>query len=143
MSRPGTHPPATVPGEDPRVRRVELIISTLLRTGVILSLSVVALGTVVTFVRHPDYLWSRPALKQVTQPGVAFPDTMREVIGGLGRLEGRSIVVLGLLLLIATPVMRVAVSIVTFLYQRDRLFAVVTLAVLIILLVSFVLGRVE
>jgi uncharacterized membrane protein len=47
----------------------------------------------------------------------------------------------GLLLLIATPVLRVAVSILAFVYQRDRAFVAITSIVLALLLTSFVLGR--
>jgi uncharacterized membrane protein len=47
----------------------------------------------------------------------------------------------GLLLLIATPVMRVAFSVLVFVYQHDRVFVVITSIVLTLLLVSFVLGR--
>jgi uncharacterized membrane protein len=47
----------------------------------------------------------------------------------------------GLLLLIATPVLRVAVSVLAFVYQRDRTFVIITSVVLTLLLASFVLGK--
>ena len=47
----------------------------------------------------------------------------------------------GLLLLILTPVVRVAVSILAFRAQRDRTYVLITSAVLVLLLLSFVLGR--
>jgi len=53
------------------------------------------------------------------------------------------VVALGLLLLIATPVLRVAVSIVAFVQQGDRLFTLITAVVLGILLLSFALGAAE
>jgi uncharacterized membrane protein len=43
--------------------------------------------------------------------------------------------------LIATPVLRVAISVLAFVYQRDRTFVVITTVVLALLLTSFVLGR--
>ena len=49
----------------------------------------------------------------------------------------------GLLLLIATPVTRVAVSIFAFVYEKDRVFVIITIIVLSLLLLSFFLGRVE
>ena len=58
-------------------------------------------------------------------------------------MKGEAVVAIGLLLMILTPVARVAVSVLAFLYQRDRVFTFITLAVLIILLMSFVIGRVE
>jgi uncharacterized membrane protein len=45
---------------------------------------------------------------------------------------------LGLLLLIATPVARVAVAIVGFALERDRLYTVISLIVLLILLASLI-----
>jgi uncharacterized membrane protein len=48
----------------------------------------------------------------------------------------RGIIQLGLLLLIATPVARVAFSVLAFAWQRDRTYVIVTLIVLVILLYS-------
>jgi uncharacterized membrane protein len=61
---------------------------------------------------------------------------MREALA----LSGRGIIQLGLLLLIATPVARVAFSVAAFAVQRDRLYVVVTLIVLAILLSSLTIG---
>jgi uncharacterized membrane protein len=128
---------------DERVRRVELIISTLLRTGVLVSFGVILLGTVVSFVHHPGYLTSHDQLQVLAQPGAAFPHSVREVLDGVLAFEGQAIVAVGLLLLIATPVIRVAVSIFAFVYQHDRVFVAITSVVLFFLLLSFVLGKVE
>jgi len=50
-------------------------------------------------------------------------------------------ITLGLLLLIATPVMRVALSIIIFLIERDLLYIGITTIVFVILLISFAVGR--
>jgi uncharacterized membrane protein len=141
---PPEHPtsesaPATT--EDERVRRVELAISNLLRTGVVASFAIILTGTAISFFRHPDYARSPGQLAHLTQPGAAFPNSMREVWQGVISLRGQAIVVVGLLVLIATPVMRVAVAILAFVYQRDTPFAVITSLVLALLLLSFFLGR--
>ena len=126
-----------------RVRQVELLISALLRIGVSVSLSIVVLGTIFTFVHHRQYLSSHAALPDVTGEAAKFPHTVGQVLRGAKELQGRSIVLLGLLLLIATPVMRVAVSILAFVYEHDRTYVVITSIVLALLLLSFVLGRAE
>ncbi len=126
---------------DRDTRTVERIISVLLRAGVILSLLVVVSGTVVSFIHHPAYLTNGKDLRTLTTPGHALPDTLAEVWSGLLAGRGQSIVVAGLLLLIATPVLRVAVSIVAFLVEKDRLFALITAIVLALLLLSFFLGK--
>jgi uncharacterized membrane protein len=124
-----------------KTRQVELLISNLLRIGVSLSLLVVVIGTVVSFTRHRDYLSSPGELEKITRLNAVFPHTIKSVIGDLRQLRGRAIVMTGLLMLIATPVVRVAVSIFGFVYERDRIFVLITSVVLALLLASFVLGR--
>ena len=79
-------------------------------------------------------------LGSLTAPGAHYPNTLAGVIDGLRRFDGESIVMAGLLVLIATPVARVALSIVIFIIARDRWYSAITTAVLLILLVSFAIG---
>ena len=51
-------------------------------------------------------------------------------------MNGRAIIQLGLLLLIATPVARVLFSAIAFAIERDYMYVVITLIVLAILLYS-------
>jgi uncharacterized membrane protein len=62
------------------------------------------------------------------------------VISAVGHGGGPALVMLGLLLLILTPVMRVAVSVVSFALDRDRRYVLITLTVLGVLIGSFALG---
>lgn len=126
-----------------RVRRVEILISTILRVGVIASLSIVLLGLVLSFIHHPDYLNSPEALTQFLIPGRFIPHTFHDLAWGLRHLHGEAVIMLGLLLLIATPVIRVAVSILVFLHERDWTFVLITAFVLAMLILSFFLGKVE
>ena len=54
-------------------RWVDLAISRLLRGGVVISISVVIAGLILTFVHHPEYLSSKPALGELTAVALA-PD---------------------------------------------------------------------
>ncbi len=135
--------PPNVPESDKRSLRVELIISNLLRIGVLTSLTVVIIGVFLTFLRQPGLLTSTTDVQQLTQPGGANPFTWQEFSAGVRGMQGEAIVMLGLLLLIATPIGRVAVSILAFVYQKDRVYTLITLAVFCLLLLSFVLGKVE
>jgi uncharacterized membrane protein len=128
--------------KDERVRRVEILISNLLRIGVITSLTIVILGTAFSFVHHPDYVWSSTSLHPLMTPETV-PHTLPQVIDGVRHGRGQAVVLVGLLLLIATPVVRVAVSILAFVYQQDRTFTLITMLVLALLLLSFVLGKAE
>ena len=107
------------------------------------SLSFVVIGLLLMFIHHPSYLVSVMDLQRLTSPGAAFPHTLREVANGLLVGRGQAIVAVGLLMLIVTPITRVAVSIIAFALQRDRAFVLITSAVLTILIVSFVLGKIE
>jgi uncharacterized membrane protein len=51
-----------------------------------------------------------------------------------------AIITLGLILLLATPVARVAVSVIAFALSRDRLYVAITLVVLCILIFSLLSG---
>ena len=124
-----------------KVRQVELLISNLLRLGVGISLAIILLGTAISFTRHPDYATSHTELSRLTRPGAAFPHTLAQVFNGIRHGQGRAIVILGLLLLIATPVLRVAVSVFAFVYERDPTFVIITSIVLALLLLSFLLGK--
>ncbi len=70
-----------------------------------------------------------------------FPHSPGAVWEGLLGLHPQAFITLGLLLLIATPVLRVAVSVIAFAIERDRLYVVITLLVLAILIASFILGK--
>jgi uncharacterized membrane protein len=139
---PADAPLITAP-HDAKVRQVELLISRLLRIGVVISLALVVFGTLMTFSRHEDYLSQPSALTRLTAPGAAFPRSIRGVWTGLRNLSGQAVVSLGLLLLIATPVVRVAISIFGFLYEKDRIYVLITATVLALLIFSFLIGKVE
>jgi uncharacterized membrane protein len=122
---------------------MENLLSWVLRLGVLASLACVVTGTVISFVHHPEYVSSAVELRRLTQPGAAFPHTLRDVFAGAREWRGQAIVTIGLLMLIATPIMRVTVSIFIFLYQKDRIFTLITAIVLCLLLASFALGRIS
>ena len=82
-------------------------------------------------------------LLSVALRGGAFPaeaPPFLAVVRGAARLDGPSLLALGLLVLMATPVARVAVLAVGWLASGDRRFGLVALAVLAILLGSLALG---
>jgi uncharacterized membrane protein len=106
--------------------RMEQIIGTLLRAGVILSAAVVLAGGVWYLARHGE---SRPHY----QTFAAEPWGLG-ALAGLAHPRPRTIIQTGLLLLIATPVARVLFSLAAFALERDRTYVLVTLLVLAVLL---------
>ena len=127
-------PPTTSKWSD---RQLQLILGNVLRTGVLAAAVVVLLGGILYLVRHgaaaPDYQVFRGEPSDLCSIGGIIGD----VISG----SSRGIIQLGFLLLIATPVMRVALSLVGFARQRDRIYVVVSLTVLLLLLYSLFGGR--
>jgi uncharacterized membrane protein len=115
-------------------------ISNLLRGGVLLSIGVIILGLVFTFVHHPQYVTSRTDLGQLTNPTAVYPHTIRDVFTEVRAQRGQAIVMLGLLLLIATPIARVAFSVGAFIVERDRVYVGITILVLALLLISLATG---
>jgi len=117
-------------------QRVEEIIGNLLRTGVMLSAAIVMIGASIYLLRHG----LSPAGYHVFQ---GEPNDLRTVHGIIARsihLSGRGIIQLGLLLLIATPVARVAFAIYGFAAEGDRLYVGFTIIVLAVLLYSLAGG---
>jgi len=127
--------------------RMELTISYALRGGVLLSAAVILTGIVWFGVTQdtgyakvlPHHLSDLLAFHQASGPGF-FPTSLTGVL--MGAIAGRpyAIIGLGMLLLIATPVMRVALSVFFFLGQRDWLYTGITLFVLAVLVLSLFSG---
>ncbi len=117
------------PGTD---ERLDSMGSFVLRLGVNLAAAIVLAGAVVFLYRHGHELAHYAVFR-------GEPSDLR-TIGGILRdaaaLSGRGLIQLGLLALVATPVARVALSLVVFAVQRDRIYVAVTLLVLALLLLS-------
>ena len=122
---------------------IESAISTILRAGVALSIAIILFGITLTFVHHHDYFRSRPALGDLIDAHANYTASIATVVKGTVELRGQSIVMLGVLVLIATPVVRVAASVFLFAAEHDRVYVVITAFVLLLLIVSFLIGAAE
>jgi uncharacterized membrane protein len=111
-------------------QRLERIISALLRTGVILSAMIVLLGGACYLVRHGHELENYRVFEGAPQEY----RSVRSIIHEMGSSNCRAIIQFGLLLLIATPIARVAFSLVGFALERDRTYVVITSIVLAVLI---------
>ena len=73
-----------------------------------------------------------------------LPDAMvplDQIFTQLAALQPAAFLSLGLLTLIATPILRVIGSIIGFVYERDWRYALVTLVVLLVVILSIFIGR--
>ena len=118
---------------DAVVRRTELVISNVLRGGVLFSALIISVGVVLFYARD-----AQSAHGLLDHP---YPHSIGEVISGLAQSSPIAIIAVGLLLLLSTPVIRVAVSIFAFTLERDWRYVVITTLVLAILIASFLLGK--
>ncbi len=124
----------------------ERVVSSLLRYGVLISLALVTLGAALLFATHSTGYGRGLELQGLLAWGAragGWPQTVGDILSGA--LAGRpyALILMGLLLLIATPVLRVVVSAVLFFIEGDRTYVGITLFVLAVLALSFALGKVE
>ena len=117
-------------------QQVEERVGNLLRYGLLIATAMVVVGAAVYLDRHGT---EEPALRIFH----GEPPDLRGLAGIVDVARdwrGRGIIQLGLLVLLATPVARVAFSVLAFALQRDRLYVPITLVVLAVLLYSIVGG---
>jgi len=112
--------------------RIEAMVGNLLRAGVTLSAFVVSVGALIYLARHgrspADYSVFRGEPEDLRSLSGIIRDAMH--------FHGRGIIQLGLVLLIATPVARVAFALWGFAAEKDRMYVAFTAIVLAVLLYS-------
>ena len=111
---------------------IESVMGKLLITGVIISGTLILAGGIFYIIQEG---LSIPHFK--TFRGV--PSNLRsvkQICTGFVHLESLSIIQMGLLLLIATPIARVIFSVIGFLFERDYLYVLISLIVLAIIAYS-------
>ena len=113
----------------PTDQKLERLVGGILRIGVSTAAAVTLAGAILYLGRHGAEV----------PRDLAFPGEASRLRGfaaiaqGVSSLSGRGIIQLGLALLVATPVARVALSIVAFAAQGDRKFVAITVVVLAVL----------
>ncbi|MGC8551880.1 MAG: DUF1634 domain-containing protein [Phycisphaerae bacterium] len=129
-------PPADDNGEAPITNEtvIQDVSAWILRIGSFGSVSILLLGLVLAMVQHP--LDKKEMLK------AHFSLSLSHVSQGLMHARGLDVMEIGIFLLVLTPVMRVAASVILFAFvDRDKVYTVVTLIVLLITLASLFLLR--
>ena len=117
-----------------RESRMEARVGMLLRVGVLSSAAVILLGGVIFLLHHGrsvvDFTVFRGTPEELRRPGSIL---LRALHG-----DDLAIIQCGVLMLIATPVARVAFSIFVFLEEHDFLYVTIAVLVLLILLYSLI-----
>ena len=111
---------------------IQLILGTLLRLGVLLSMAVVLIGGIL-------YMYSDGKASvdyTVFVPEHADLTSISAIFSGLLTGSGKAIIQFGIVLLIFTPISRVLLSVFSFLLERDYMYVLIGLIVLAIILFS-------
>lgn len=115
--------------QKPGGQKMEEQMGLLLRTGVLLACAIMLGGAVLDLIRHGGQHESYSAFH-------GEPAALESIEGILGEVrtgDARAIIQLSVLVLIATPVMRVAFAIFGFARQKQWIFSLVSVTVLALL----------
>lgn len=115
---------------------IEQIVGNLLRLGVMLAATIVLIGGSLYLVRYGATLPQYSGFQ-------GEPSDLRSISGIVAdalSLRSRGLIQLGVLLLMATPVARVAFLTLAFTHQRDHLYAIMAFVVLALLVYSLIGG---
>lgn len=110
-----------------------LIIGNIMRWGVIISLALTLLGGVIYLFSHA---YETVSYTQFVESDYSVLEILRNTFTGVLRLDGEALIILGILLLFATPVIRVVFSLIGFILEKDKLYILITLIVLAIIFIS-------
>jgi len=122
-------------GDGDRLRqdqKIERIIGVLLQTGVLLSILVALAGAILYFGREGRHVADFRVFRGEPFDLRHAPAIVAAALSG----HREAVIQLGVLILVATPIARVVLSLVAFSLQRDGIYVVVTLVVLAVLLVG-------
>ncbi|MES2425478.1 MAG: DUF1634 domain-containing protein [Bacteroidota bacterium] len=115
---------------------IQSAIGWVLRTGIFLSIAIVLFGGTIYIYRSGHAITNYSTFK-----GVPEFVQLTGMIQGILTLRGRAIIQGGIILLIATPVIRVLFSAIGFVLEKDYLYTGITILVLLILFISMLSGH--
>jgi uncharacterized membrane protein len=112
---------------------IEKLIGYLLRYGVVTASLIVLIGGIIYLFQNqhspiPHY--------HVFIGEKAGYTTLPQILGGAEAFKAKGIIQLGVLVLIATPILRIFFSLVGFVFEKDKLYILITLIVLSVMLFS-------
>jgi uncharacterized membrane protein len=115
---------------------IQVILGTLLRVGVIISMSIVLLGGIIFLIHNKGVITDYKVFK----PELAKFSSIAAIFKGLLTFQGDAIVQFGVLMLIFTPVARIVFAVFSFLIEKDYLYVLIGLIILAILDISLNCG---
>ena len=115
----------------------QTIIGNLLRYGVWISLSVAFIGGIVYLMHHGSDIENYSVFKENDRN---IFEVISTVYQGVLQGNGEYLIYFGIILLFLTPVLRVIFSLFSFFLEKDYLYVVITLIVILIIITSISFG---
>jgi uncharacterized membrane protein len=115
---------------------MDYIIGLTLRYGVIISIALILIGIVLFHVKGEALGCSENLIMSPTSPINTTVIPPGYALSRLPYLDPLSFIILGLMVLIATPVLRVALGVASFAMERDWLYVLITTVVFINLMLA-------
>lgn len=113
---------------------LQYLIGNLLRLGVLISMLIVTVGFALFLVQYRQNLTDF----ETFNPTHTFK--LKHFIANLKSFQSTAIITLGVMCLVATPVLRVVFSIIGFWIEKDKHYVVISTIVLAIIFISILLG---
>ncbi|MGS4346624.1 DUF1634 domain-containing protein [Myroides odoratus] len=118
-------------------KQLQSLIGNVLRYGVFSALAVTLLGGIILLVKDSQQVVSYATFIEKDQNlFVVF----NNILEGVKVWNGESIIFLGILLLFLTPVLRLVLSLFSFMLEKDALYVVITLLVIAVIILSVSFG---
>ncbi len=140
--------PSAIPGDNhkepnSKERQMELAIAFILRAGVLISITVIFVGSILMFAHHPGYRvgHNHISYRKLVVHKFRFPNDLSGVYRSAASGDGIGIILVGLIVLLLTPIARVVAGNIEFMRQRDWKMSIITFIVLVVLAGSFLLGK--
>ena len=111
---------------------IQVILGTLLRAGVIISMSIVLIGGAIFLVHNKGAVTNYKVFK----PELNNFSSIAAIFKGVLTFQGDAIVQFGILMLIFTPIARIVFAIFSFLIERDYLYVLIGVIILTIITIS-------
>ncbi|MDP5201755.1 DUF1634 domain-containing protein [Flavobacterium sp. DG2-3] len=115
----------------------QTIIGNLLRYGVWISLSVAFLGGIVYLLHNGNQIEDYSVFKENDRN---IFEVIAAIYNGAIQGNGESLIFTGIIFLFLTPVLRVLLSLFSFLLEKDYLYVCITLIVIMIIITSISFG---
>jgi uncharacterized membrane protein len=112
------------------------VIAYVLRIGVVISVILIMIGAMLLFLQGSSNGF---AIGELASTGSKINSSLfsfSDIINGLLSYQGLDFILLGLVVLIITPIARVIASVLSFMYERNWLYVVITLIVFIDIMVA-------